>query len=164
MALKERNSHEEHKKFVRRRELCASKHSFASVGVNTAITFGMLSWNPANLRSGPLFIHLSDVDDGEITRQVVSGTSIKHDSRESSAHFQVQFLRSKKIPLLPFKGGYSCSYEPHRLAYELRKRCILLTGLRTLNGRSFWTVSRPTDFGSGLGVSPKNATHHRSFV
>ncbi len=32
----------------------------------------MLSWDPANLRSGPLIIHLNGVDDYEITQQVVS--------------------------------------------------------------------------------------------
>ncbi len=32
----------------------------------------MLSWDPVNLRSGPLLIHLNGADDYEITQQVVS--------------------------------------------------------------------------------------------
>ncbi len=32
----------------------------------------MLSWDPANLRSGPLLIHLNGADDYEITQLVVS--------------------------------------------------------------------------------------------
>ncbi|CAF1028050.1 unnamed protein product [Adineta ricciae] len=106
----------------------------------------MLSWNPANYRCGPLFIHLADVDDSEITRQAIA------------------FLREKKIPLLAYKGGFSCKYEPHRLIYELRKRSIILTGLRTLNGRSYWTLSKPLDFGFGIGVAPKPYMQHRGFL
>ncbi|CAF4102063.1 unnamed protein product [Adineta steineri] len=106
----------------------------------------MLSWDPANLRSGPLLIHLSDVDDDEITQQVVA------------------LLRSKKIPLLRFQGGYSCQYEPHRLVYELKKKSIILTRIRSLSRRSYWVLSKPPDFGFGLGVSPKSSTHYGGFI
>ncbi|UJR11783.1 hypothetical protein I4U23_015963 [Adineta vaga] len=83
--------------------------------------------NVTNLRSGPILIHLNDVDDYAMTKEVV------------------KFFRSKNIPLIQFKGGFSCQYEPHHC-------------------RSYWTLSKPADFGYGLGVSRKPPTYDQGYI
>ncbi|CAF1053575.1 unnamed protein product [Adineta ricciae] len=82
----------------------------------------MLSWDNCNLNSGPLIIHLSDVDDIDATLDVV------------------EFLRNKKIPLQWHTHGYICQYAPYRLIREFREQYPAYIRRTKLNRRSFWTL------------------------